>query len=74
MDDVKIAKILQNEPFVDLKETKLIEALKETVQSLFLGPIHKYHIIWLSHVTSRHGLYYQIEITFILWDCPDHFV
>jgi hypothetical protein len=31
VDDVKIPKILQNEPFVALKERDLIEALKEIV-------------------------------------------
>jgi hypothetical protein len=33
MDDVRISKILQDEPFVVSKERDLIEALKETVQS-----------------------------------------
>ncbi len=31
MDDVGIPKILQNEPFVALKERDIIETLKETV-------------------------------------------
>jgi len=33
VDDVGISKILENEPFVALKERDLIEALKETMQS-----------------------------------------
>jgi hypothetical protein len=33
VDDVGIPEILQDEPFVALKERDLIETLKETVQS-----------------------------------------
>ncbi len=33
MDDVGFPKILQNEPFVALKERDLIEALKKRMQS-----------------------------------------
>jgi hypothetical protein len=38
VDDAGIQKILQNEPFVVLKERDLIEVLKEIVQSPALGP------------------------------------
>jgi hypothetical protein len=68
MDDVRILKILHNEPFVVLKERDLIEALKETVQSPLPRPFQKDHIIWLPHLTSRHNLYKQIEIVVIPWD------
>jgi hypothetical protein len=43
VDDVGILKILQSEPFNVSKERDLIEALKEKVQSLPLGPLQKDH-------------------------------
>jgi hypothetical protein len=57
MDDVKISKILQDEPFVASKERDLIEALKETVQSPPPGPFQKDHITWLLKVTYGKSLY-----------------
>jgi hypothetical protein len=57
MDDVGISKILENEPFVALKERDLIEALKETMQSTPHGPFQKDHITWLLHVTFGHSFY-----------------
>jgi hypothetical protein len=74
VDDVRFPKILQNEPFIALKERDLIEALKETVQSPPLRPFQKDHITWLPHATSMHGLYNQTEITIIPWDWLEHFV
>jgi len=41
--DVRILKILQNEPFDASKERDLIEALKEKMQSPPLGPFQKDH-------------------------------
>ncbi len=44
MDDVGILEILQNERFVVSKETDLVEALKETMQSPPPKPYMKDHI------------------------------
>ncbi len=47
MDDVGMLKVLQDEPFVALKERDLIETLKETVQSPSSQTIPKgsYHMV-----------------------------
>ncbi len=66
--DVVSTKMLQNEPFVTSKERDLIQALKEIVQFLPLGPFQKHDIKWLLHVTTEHGLYNHIEIVVIPWD------
>jgi hypothetical protein len=57
VDDVGIIEILQDEPFVALKERDLIEVLKENMQSPHPRPSQKDHITWLPYVTFRHDLY-----------------
>jgi hypothetical protein len=74
VDDVGIFEILQDEPFVALKEMDLIEALNETIQSPPFRRFQKDHITWLHHVTSRHSLYKQTKIVFIPWDRLQDFI
>ncbi len=68
MDDVGMLKVLQDEPFVALKERDLIETLKETMQSPPPKPFQKDHITWLPHVAFKHGLYKQTQIVIFPWD------
>jgi hypothetical protein len=52
----------------------LLQASKATVLEPPPRLFQRSNIMWLSHVTSGHGLYTNVEITIIPWDCLEDFI
>jgi hypothetical protein len=74
-NDGGILEIIEDTPFIPSREKDLLQAFFESNRAkAFPGPFQKSNILWLPHVTSRHGLYNSAKIAIIQWDHLNDFI